>query len=991
MTSDDEVFNDTVETLTPDRKIQNPGDRFPLRRTPSRIESEKRREARMDEQNLFESLTKRSAATSNPNSAGFAFGGMSSSTAETTSVMKNYTSKEKADRLQEMKSEEANVEREFPNELFDFCGIDKVEEVRLIDIPYTKGKTREEEEHIFNCVKVNELRKKRATIYASITRGEKTLMKMVRSTEESDWEIFHQKLKGSYDTLTQIMDNLNMIGFEKTKGEDEKYLGYTSRLKKMIAKIDHIRATQATNLPGMITTLINQYVKEEDDFCDSLIDPSTGEDWLDDQTRKDAAAAQAKASDFNVRMLRFRNLSAGTSGTPVLTKRYASSGTQGASAQAGSQPGAYAQAGAQFGAQFGGQPPNQFPNPPPQFPQQNFGAQAAAGYQIRPPQANYHGIPKIKVNPFDGEASEYQRFKLSFHAAYDDRHLPPKHLALLLESSLKGRPLTIISEYMRTCIDDLSYDRMWELLEERYGGKNVEDAFTISMFKNAPQIKNGSLKEVERLYDVFSVQHRYYLANDPDSLERERSMLFQYGKEKLNSEFSMKFIRYTDKHDCVPNFTALMLFMKAEFLFAQTREREYSYSSTKSEVHSAKKALERCNLDDDDDDAKALQTLSDAEEDGFPSEDDQYSYYAENQRTGKRYEAKGFRFAQMRPNSFQNHGNGGQKTTFRAIGFGGSQLSRMPRPPQPTSQFKEGQCSCCRQAHKIPDCPKFKNLTIQQQSTIIRRDRLCYHCLEGPHFTRDCKKNEGRKCGIDGCTLYHHRVLHRDPKSSKFIGFQIDDEMEPDPPTADELADVQNCFKISQNGAISIQTLICNVLSGKNKRAANVKTVVLIDSGSSITCIDEDFALEHNLRVLDKREGMTLHMLERIVKLPEDQYHVELQLSSVEQGCTKNISAWTVKNLAKHTSVVDWSERKKQFPHLKDINFPKMPEDSTIKIIMGVDNTALYAPVKIVPNPENDTDPIAIKLSLGWTCVGRSSPSPYKNEVFTNVVFRPKN
>jgi hypothetical protein len=48
------------------------------------------------------------------------------------------------------------------------------------------------------------------------------------------------------------------------------------------------------------------------------------------------------------------------------------------------------------------------------------------------------------------------------------------------------------------------------------------------------------LKEVERLYDVFSVQHNYYLTNDPESLERERSMLFQYGKEKLNTEFSWK-------------------------------------------------------------------------------------------------------------------------------------------------------------------------------------------------------------------------------------------------------------------------------------------------------------------------------------------------------------------------------------------------------------------------------------------------------------------
>ena len=389
----------------------------------------------MDQQNLFETLlTKRPAeATFNPNAAGFIYGGMSSSsneTAEPTSIMKNYTSKEKADRLQEIKDEEANVEQEFPNELFDICGAEPVEQVRLIDIPYQKGKTRDEEDHIVNCVKVNELRKKRATIYATITRGEKALMKMVKSTDAGDWEIFHNKMKGSFETLTQIMDHLQMIGFEKVKGEDTKYLSYTSRLKKMIAKIDHIRDTQAANLPGLITKLIDQYVKEEDDFCESLIDPSTGEEWVEDQARKDAADKQAQAADYNDRLLKYKTLSAGTSSKPSLTKRPAQSGTQGASAQAGSQQGAYAQAGAQFGAQFGSQPPPQFPYPPPlrpqgqpppqqqNFQQQNFGAQAAAGFPMRV-QPNYHGIPKVKVNPFDGEASEYQIFKLTFHAAYD--------------------------------------------------------------------------------------------------------------------------------------------------------------------------------------------------------------------------------------------------------------------------------------------------------------------------------------------------------------------------------------------------------------------------------------------------------------------------------------------------------------------------------------------------------------------------------------------
>jgi hypothetical protein len=221
--------------------------------------------------------------------------------------------------------------------------------------------------------------------------------------------------------------------------------------------------------------------------------------------------------------------------------------------------------------------------------------------------------------------------------------------------------------------------------------------------------------------------------------------------------------------------------------------------------------------------------------------------------------------------------------------------------------------------------------------------------------------------------------------------------MEPTPPTAEELADVQNSFKIAQNGAISIQTLICNVLSGKQKPATNVRTVVLIDSGSSVTCIDEDFAMENNFRNLGRQKGMTLHMLERVVNLPGEQLHVEFQLSSIcdhVQSCTKNVSGWTVKNLAEHTSVVDWSEQKRQFAHLKDLHFPKLPEDLTIKIIMGVDNTAVFTPVETIRNPDNETDRTTIRLSLDWTCVGRSSPSPEKDEkedVFTNVVFQPKN
>jgi hypothetical protein len=131
--------------------------------------------------------------------------------------------------------------------------------------------------------------------------------------------------------------------------------------------------------------------------------------------------------------------------------------------------------------------------------------------------------------------------------------------------------------------------------------------------------------------------------------------------------------------------------------------------------------------------------------------------------------------------------DGTQQALTNQRNTSGNFMGVLQRTKAPISRYKEGQCSCCRQAHTLPNCPKFKNLSFTMQSVIIRRDRICYHCLNGVHFTRDCKTNEGKLCGIGDCKKYHHKVLHRDPKSKSFNGNQIDDECEPKEPTQEEL------------------------------------------------------------------------------------------------------------------------------------------------------------------------------------------------------------
>jgi hypothetical protein len=201
-------------------------------------------------------------------------------------------------------------------------------------------------------------------------------------------------------------------------------------------------------------------------------------------------------------------------------------------------------------------------------------AQNAQGFTKRLPlPINFGGIPKLKIPIFDGELSEYQKFKLTFNTAYNNgRNLLKQHLVSLLEMSLQGKPLKLISDLMRIGINDQLYACMWQLLNDRFGDRKTEDKFTVGLFKDRLPIKNGTLTEVERIYEIFLIQHAYYLTNDPASLKMETSLLFQSGKEKLNDEFFTKFVCFAEKCKLVPNFTALITFMQAEILFTQKEE-----------------------------------------------------------------------------------------------------------------------------------------------------------------------------------------------------------------------------------------------------------------------------------------------------------------------------------------------------------------------------------------------------------------------------------
>jgi hypothetical protein len=67
-------------------------------------------------------------------------------------------------------------------------------------------------------------------------------------------------------------------------------------------------------------------------------------------------------------------------------------------------------------------------------------------------------------------------------------------------------------------------------------------------------------------------------------------------------------------------------------------------------------------------------------------------------------------------------------------------------------------CFNCEGLHRLEDCTFFKDLPIIDQLIFVQRRGLYYGCFGVRHGAVNCTFKKA--CGIDGCKLNHHRLLH---------------------------------------------------------------------------------------------------------------------------------------------------------------------------------------------------------------------------------------
>ena len=138
--------------------------------------------------------------------------------------------------------------------------------------------------------------------------------------------------------------------------------------------------------------------------------------------------------------------------------------------------------------------------------------------------------------------------------------------------------------------------------------------------------------------------------------------------------------------------------------------------------------------------------------------------------------------------------------------------------------FKES-CLCCRRAHKLENCPEFRQMTLKKRKLLVRSKRLCFKCLSQGHMAEDCSVSG--TCGIAGCTdANHHTLLHVNQRRQGAVN-----SGELSPPEAAECLHLVVPSKQTPKSPAYLDIILLRV----RKNNKEVLAYALLDSGANKT------------------------------------------------------------------------------------------------------------------------------------------------------------
>ncbi|XP_062535741.1 uncharacterized protein LOC134204945 [Armigeres subalbatus] len=284
-------------------------------------------------------------------------------------------------------------------------------------------------------------------------------------------------------------------------------------------------------------------------------------------------------------------------------------------------------------------------------------------------------------------------------------------------------------------------------------------------------------------------------------------------------------------------------------------------------------------------------------------------------------------------------------------------------PPERKLQEKESASSvlakktcvyCDNANHEIAQCRLFKALDIDGKCKAVKHKNLCRSCLV-PHRKWPCRTK--KECGVDGCRIHHHTLLHSSRSTSLTTA-----EMR----TMGSTGNASNVVHQNLHCAMpySLFRYLPVTIQGNGQQ---IRTYAFLDDGSSSTLLESNIASA--LGITGITDNLCLSWTGNISREEKESQRVSLIICGGGKKF-KLHNVRTVQELRLPTQTLCYEDLQRSFHHLKGLPIHSYT-DATPGIIIGIEHVRLLTAQRV--REGRDNDPVAMKTRLGWCVFGKNS------------------
>jgi len=343
-----------------------------------------------------------------------------------------------------------------------------------------------------------------------------------------------------------------------------------------------------------------------------------------------------------------------------------------------------------------------------------------------------------KIRKFHGDIEHYEMFKEQFLNYLSGHRISEKTKANQLFGHLSGEAEYQCKIFVKP-LTDLSFTRMWEVLDLHYGGQLRQNAMKKARLAQFGILRSLTKKDLGPFVPILNELFSYVKKDYPTMYEKEDFPFYDSCLNCITAEQHNELSTYCDTKGIFENIVSFHQWIN--FLY----DKELRIQQTRD--------LMKLKFD-----PKSV-FCTDDRSNKF-SEKRYFALEAEQDATDD-YGAEACYKFEQRSKTFTKPT---YKPSFSFTANPQTNVFARTNPNQNSGQITSKdlpECGFCQKGkHFLYLCEKFKASDHLQCSAFVKRSGNCYHCLGVGHRVKFCRFRQGQKCGINGCNGYHHQLLH---------------------------------------------------------------------------------------------------------------------------------------------------------------------------------------------------------------------------------------